>query len=370
MIVLGVVGLQGGDRSAYVETDGMGVTRTLSRIGGPAIDMRGHMLHVWLKVSEVTAATAIDVRVGDSGLANHFAFRLRSTQGQQWITDGEWVSLAVSWAPSNYAVVGTPSRGRITDISFRVQDDASGTRVRLAVNGLALVPEPVDSYPHGVVSFTFDDNYADMAEVAAPLLDAATFPATAYVIVEHVDRAGRTSLAQLRALHERGWDVAVHSFTSVNHDARFPTLDAALVEDELVDSRAWLMTHGFTGFDHCAYPGGDYTYGGETAVLPIVERYFTSCRTIYQRQREAFPPSHPHKLRVFYITSETSLATALAAVDHARAHREWIIFAFHSLVDTPPEVRTQWLRRDFAALVDHVVRCGMPVEPVSRVLAR
>jgi peptidoglycan/xylan/chitin deacetylase (PgdA/CDA1 family) len=356
-----------GDRSAYVETDGAGTPRTLARLGGPAVDMRGQMIKLWLRVENVASAAAIDLRLGDSGLQNYFRFRLRSVQGQQWMTDGDWVAFTVSWAPDNVTVVGTPDRSAITDISFRVVDDAAGSKVCLHVNGLALVPEPVDRYPAGVVTFTFDDDHDDMVGRAAPLLRAHDFTASAFVIVDTVGTAKHASVEELLGLQGEGWDVGAHAFTGVHHDARFPTLPLDVVEDDLVNSRAWLMSKGFTAYDHCAYPGGDFTNGGQN-VLPLASRYFTSCRTIFERQRESYPPADLAKLRVFYVTNAATLESAKLAVDYARKNREWLIFVFHKLVDADPTVATEWPASSFTALVEHVAASGMPVRPISSVL--
>ncbi|MBA2543993.1 MAG: IPT/TIG domain-containing protein [Deltaproteobacteria bacterium] len=356
-----------GERSAWVETDGFGTPRMLRASVAPT-DLTGHLVKVWVKVGNVASAAAIELWLGDAGLASAFRFRLQSSQGQQWITDGDWVAFTVSWSSANYSTVGTPNRAAIREIGFRVVDDQTGVPVRLHANGVALVPEPVQRFPAGVLSFTFDDNWAMMAGVGAQTLAQYGYPATAYVIVDHVDKQDRTSLGELHQLQESGWDVAAHAFTSVHHDARLTTLAADVVEDDFVDSRAWLMSNGFGGYDHCAYPGGEFD-SATGNILPIAARYFTSCRTIYQRQREAAPPSDPLKLRVLYVTSGVPLAAVTAAVDQARANYEWIILVFHQLVDAPTDL-TQWATTDFQQLVDHVAASGIAVDTVTGVLSQ
>jgi len=360
-----------GTRSVFVETDGAGTERTLTRHGLPAIDFTGHAVKVWLKVEHLRAARVLELLLGDRGLANHYRFRLRSTQVQQWITDGDWVAFSMSWATDGSAsVVGAPDRAAITDVAFRVIDDGSGQRVRLRVNALALVPEPVDQYPRGAVSISFDDNHATMLDPGAVELDRHGWAATAYVIAESVGERERASLDDLHALQARGWDIAAHAFSAANHRARLTTLPAAAVEDDFVDMRAWLLANQFAGYDHCAYPGGEFdSPDGMTNAAALAARYFTSCRTIFRLQREAFPPADPHKLRVFYVTSATTLAAARLAIDQAQANREWIIFVFHRVVAATPSQSTEWPVRDYRALLDHIAASGMPVATVSDVLA-
>jgi hypothetical protein len=81
-------------------------------------------------------------------------------------------------------------------------------------------------------------------------------------------------------------------------------------------------------------------------------------------------PADSLKLRVFYVTNTTTLARATAAVDNARANREWIVLVFHQLVASPPAVSTEWSAADFATLVAHVASSGIPVKTVGQVLAQ
>lgn len=354
------------DEPMQTATDGTGAERELVWTNLAPIDFRDLMPQLALRTTNIARAARFELVLGTHGFVNAYTFTLRSNQGQQWMPDGGWSSFSVSWSPN--AVTGSPDRGRITDVKLRLVDDAQGFPITLAVGGIALVEEPVMRYPRGVLSFTFDDNHDTMITEAAPRLDAKGFAATAYIIIDQLDLAARATKAQLHERQDRGWDIAAHSYSSYAHNERWTTLPPSVLEDDIVDARAWLMAEGFTGYDHCAYPGGDFTNGGTTDVLAIVDKYFTSCRTIYQRQREAYPPADSRKLRVFYVTSGTTLASAKAAVDSAITAREWIIVVFHRLVDVPT-LSTEWSKQDFAAFVDYVAASGIPVEPVATVLA-
>ena len=349
-----------------MQTNGHGAPLTIAR-SLSATDARNQQLKVFLSVQNFAQASELTLLAGDAGLTNAFQFRLRGGQGQQWITDGDMVGISVSWSPDNYTTVGNPNRAFITDVAVRVADSAQGVPVSVKVESVGLVPEPRDRFPDGVLTFTFDDNWDDMVQVGAPALAKYNFPATAFVIVDRVGMGERATLGDLKSLQENGWDIAAHAFTSVHHDQRWPLLPANVAEDDLVDTRAWLMSNGFNGYDHCAYPGGDFT-SASTSVLPMVAKYFASCRTIYQRQREASPPSDPRKLRVLYVTNAVSLLAAQQAVTYARANREWIIVVFHKLVDGAASATTEWPASDFLALVDHVKQSGIDVQTVTQVL--
>lgn len=351
-----------GSQAAVVETIGTGSSRTLAKTGMAPIDFTGKLARLWIKLEGVEHLGTLEVQLGDSGLANAFTFSLRTGQRRQWFTDGDWVSVAVPWTPD--AVTGAPDRSSITDVLVKVADDATGAHVRLHLNGIALVAEAPPALPHGVVSFTFDDNFDTMVEPGARILAGHGFPATAYVITDVVDQAGRATLADLARLQDEGWDIAAHASTDVDHALNYTELSPAEVEDDMVDTRAWLIAHGFHGYDHCAYPSGEF----DPAVVALAGQYFTSCRTIYSSQQEVFPPSDSRRLRVGYVTRGVTLATAEQWVDEARANHEWLILVFHRLSDAPA-VNTEWRTDDFQALVDHVASCGVPVATVGQVYA-
>ncbi len=357
-----------GTQSAVIETTGTGIARTLTRTGLAPIDFTDHVPKLWVKLDNASHATTLQLVLGDSNLANSYRFAFHSTQAQRWTTEGDWVAFTMSWSAANVTVQGTPNRAAITDVQLRVIDDATGERVRLHVNGIALVAEPAAKYPGGVLSITFDDGFGTMVSRGLPALAAHGYPATAYVIADLVDDPGRVTLAELHALQNDGWEIAVHSFTDAHHAARFTQLPADVLENDLVDARAWLIANGFAGYDHCAYPGGAFTGGNGTNVLALTRTYFSTCRTIYEGERETYPPADARKLRVFYVTNAVPLAKAIAAVNDARAHREWIILVFHQLVTTTPAVSTEWNAADFAALVAHIATTGMPVKTIGQVL--
>lgn len=351
-----------GTQSALVETVGTGAPRTLAKTGMAPIDFTGKVARVWLKLEGVEHLGDLEIQLGNGNLSSAFEFSLRTGQSRQWFTDGDWVSIAVPWNPTQ--VAGAPDRSRITDIMVRVADDATGNHVRLHLNGIALVAEAPRALPGGVVTFTFDDNFATMVDPGAAILAQHGFPASAYVIADQVDADQHAKLADLQTLAMNGWDISAHAATQVDHALNYTNLSPLEVEDDMVSTRAWLIANGFSGYDHCAYPSGEFT----PEILALADTYFTSCRTIYTSQQELFPPSDSRRLRVGYITQTVTLAQAEQYVDEAAANHEWLILVFHRLV-AAPNASTMWRTSDFQALVDHVAASGLPVKTVSDVYA-
>jgi hypothetical protein len=354
-----------GTQSVSFDTDGFGTQAIMQRGGMTPMNFTDQFLKIWVKVDNVAHLASLDVYLG-SGPSNVYKFRLRSSQGQQWMTNGDWVAFTVSFSPENYGISGSPNRAAITDIQIRASDDATGSPVRVHLNGLAMVPEPVDRFPNGVLTFSFDDNWASQMGPYS-LLEEKGFAGTAYVIVDMVGHNDRLTLSDLQSLQTAGWDVAAHSYTDLHHYARFTTLPYEVVEDDMVDSRNYLIKNGFKAYDQCAYPGGDFTGGAD--VLGLAGKYFASCRTVFSKQTETYPPPDARKLRVLLVTGPTSLVTVEQAVDDARANREWLILVFHKFAPTAADNST-WAEADFTALVEHVAASGIAVKPLGSVLAQ
>jgi hypothetical protein len=177
-------------------TDGLGTAKTLKRVAQPAMNLTGRYVRLWVKVPDQTRVAGLQVYLGDTNLANFYRWELKSSAGQKWVTDGDWHLITLSFGDAT--VTGTPARAAVTDVQFRVVDDATGP-VTVYVNGLAHAPLST-AFPNGVLSFTFDDTYASHYTQARPRMDAYGFPGTAYVIQEYVDGVGRMSMAQLHGL--------------------------------------------------------------------------------------------------------------------------------------------------------------------------
>jgi hypothetical protein len=190
-----------GTQSVSLTTDGLGTAKTLKRVAQPAMNLTGRHVRLWVKVLDQTRVAALQVYLGDTNLANFWRWELKSSAGQKWVTDGDWHLITLSFGDAT--VTGTPTRGAVTDVQFRVVDDATGP-VTVYFNGLAHAPLST-AWPNGVLSFTFDDTYASHYTQARPRMDAYGFPGTAYVIQEYVNGSGRMSMAQLHAAVDQAY---------------------------------------------------------------------------------------------------------------------------------------------------------------------
>ncbi len=144
-----------------------------------------------------------------------------------------------------------------------------GLRAR-GFRGVAL-GEVLDAWASGrelsarTVALTFDDGFASVREVAAPLLEEAGFRATVFVVAGHL--GGRNdwptqgrgvpvlpllSVADLRALAASGFEIGAHGVTHAPLDR----LEEAAVEEEVAGARRRLEDATGGSVRVFAYPDG------------------------------------------------------------------------------------------------------------------
>ncbi len=357
-----------GTQSAWVETDSAGTAKTLKRSNLGTFDFTYKMPRLWVKLDNVTSASTLQLYLGNNNLADQYKFTFNSTQGQQWTTEGDWVAFSMSWSSKHLSSVGSPNRAAITDVQLRAVDTATGTPVRVHANQFSMVDEPTIDYPNGVLSIGFDDGFDSVHTLGKPILDSYGFPATAYVIVDVLGTGNYMDVSDLTDLQNNSnWEIAYHSYAADVHTAGFPSTPTADLEQDIDLARDWLWDNGFTGYCNCAYPHGAFT-GGATDVLTTVASRLSACRTVHQKHREAYPPSNPYKLRVLLVNKPVTVATVTAALDQAKANKEWIILVFHNLTDTPV-INNDYDPDDLDAILAHASTIGIPVKTAGEVLA-
>lgn len=102
------------------------------------------------------------------------------------------------------------------------------------------------------VAITFDDGTETDLIAAAPTLKENGFSATFYVTAGFVGNSGYMSSAQVRELHEHGFEVGCHSMTHAYLD----DLDEAALRREIVDAGKKLEDIVGGKIEHFSCPGG------------------------------------------------------------------------------------------------------------------
>ncbi|OAS16355.1 polysaccharide deacetylase family protein [Paenibacillus oryzisoli] len=108
--------------------------------------------------------------------------------------------------------------------------------------------------PAHPVLLTFDDGYANNAEVALPILQQHGFPATIYVSTGLVNTPGYLTWPQVRQLSAAGWDIASHTVTHPH----LPQLSKKAQREEILAARARIEQELGKPADTFAFPYGEY----------------------------------------------------------------------------------------------------------------
>lgn len=359
-----------GSQSASITTNAAGAAKTLKRTAYvPTWDFTGKMPRVYVKLDNVTKVSGLDLYLGNNNLADYFKFTMNSTQAQKWTTEGDWVAFSMPWSGTHVSTTGSPNRAAIQDVQLRAVDNNTGTAVTLHTNEIGMAAEATVDYPTGVASFTFDDGFDSQYVEAKPILDLYGFPGTAYLIIDKLGSPGYMTLAQASTLQTASaWEIGYHSYDSAVHAADFTATPELDLRADIETGRQWLYDNGFEGHCQCAYPHGAFRDPAAiTDGLDVADDYFSGCRTIFERHREAFPASHNHKLRTLYVTNTDTVASIEDAIDAAVANKEWVILVFHKLV-TSPTVSTEYGIAEFASIAAYVSASGIAVKTVGDVM--
>lgn len=308
---------------------------------------------------------AIELLLGTPGFASYHTLRT-------WISgesivpalNGEWFPIRFDWAGYSTHTAGSPPRDGLTDLRLRfiTSSNVSPTNtLEVNIGGIGLVDTAASLYPNGVVSFTFDDAYADAFTEGKRILDRYGFAGTAYVIAEVLGTPGRLTFNHARAMQDiSGWEIGGHSQKLQTHDSSLAGLDLSTLDLELAAHKAWLRLNGFQG-DSFAYPRGIFNLN----VIDVVRRYFSSGRTTSSQPLH----NHPERLDPYLLThcdaSVANLASSIKVrLDEAKANKTWLILTHHRispLIGLPPSELEQ--------IVEHAASIGIAVRTVQDVVA-
>lgn len=387
-----------GTQCAWFRGNGDNSVVGMRRTGGPSFDLTGKDLGILLRVDNPDqllpgGGVAFILYLGNSAFANFITFDLTNAGAIKYFPKrntylsadgGSWVYLGISidtTTNSYTAKTGAQTFAQIianvTDWQLYKRDLNPSTPSRVAVNEIFTVPKQA-TYPNGVCCLTFDDGYASCITKAAPMIQAASGRATAYIIKDQIQAANYLTLAQARQLQDTyAWTVGCHSFTGVDHEAGgdgFPSLTPEQSFSDIQLERAWLQSNGFANYDHLAYPHGAYCLEEadltalndrvDVTLAPILK----TARSLYNKMPETIPCADRMKLRSWISTSSvTSLATLQTAADVTKRCKGAMVVVFHEIVDGPITQTSQWLTADLQSFVTYLGAQGIPLRTIGEV---
>lgn len=202
----------------------------------------------------------------------------------------------------------------ISSVGYLVTDDFS----------LSVYTDP-NSFDKGMVSFTFDDGWLSVYKNAIPILNAAGFKSTQYIISDYV--AGDNlyvSTTQIKEMHDAGHEIGSHT----KSHAHLLELTTAQKEDEIIGSKTVLESLGLGPINSIAFPYGEY----DNEVLSIVQRAYNNSRTaLIADGGYNTKITNKFLLKTFSIEKATTLASVKSIIDAAAKNKTWAILVFHQV---------------------------------------
>ncbi len=185
------------------------------------------------------------------------------------------------------------------------------------------------SWPARRVVLTFDDGYANFADVAWPILLNHGFAATLFLVTGHAagwndwapppkgfGTQAMLSWQQVAELAASGIEIAAHTRTHQN----LVSLSPAALADEIVGSRRDIEDHVQQPVDSFAYPFGRMSLEAEALVR---SEFRAACTTVLRRARQDTPTRLP-RIDAYYLDSVDRLRRLLTGqLDRYLAVRRW-----------------------------------------------
>ena len=195
-------------------------------------------------------------------------------------------------------------------------------------------------WPAHRVVLTFDDGYANFADVAWPVLLNYGFTATLFLVTGHAagwnDWApppkghgahAMLSWQQVAELAAGGIEIGAHTRTHRN----LASLSAAAVADEIVGSRRDIEEHLQQPVDSFAYPFGRTSPEAEALVR---SEFRAACTTVLSRARQDVSTRLP-RVDAYYLSSVDNIRRLLnGRLDHYLSLRRWGRWVRESLIAT------------------------------------
>ncbi len=218
------------------------------------------------------------------------------------------------------------------------------------------------------VSFTFDDGLKSAVNTVAPILQTYGFTGTDYAITGCVGTTGTCAAnedaaymtwAQLTTLQNTyHWEIGAHSVTH----PLMTTLTSTQLQNEVVNSKAALVSHGFnpTAF---ATPYGDY----DNAVIAQIAKSFSSHRPFADQQNPNSYPYNDYLLYVKQVQAGVTVAKVKTYIDQAKANNQWLVLVFHDVKASPSTNPDdyEYKTSDFQQIAAYVKAQNIPVTNVT-----
>ncbi len=212
----------------------------------------------------------------------------------------------------------------------------------------------------GVVSINFDDGFESGYLNGYPIIHAAGFKSTQFVITQALGGDSYIFGSEMLAMKATGQEIGAHTRTHPHLD----TLTKAQQEDEITGSQFDLAHDWNTPTKLFAYPYGDFN---DTTVSIVKTDGFLGARTTYSPFNDSTSNALLLNCLVVDDGDLNDPAVIESYIDNAQANGLWLILLFHQIDETgnPISVSHEVLQ----AVVDYLVAQKTQVVTMTQGLA-
>jgi len=208
-----------------------------------------------------------------------------------------------------------------------------------------------------MVSIDFDDGAISGFTAGWPIVNAAGFKTTEYIITSYVNNdPDYVTSADILQMQAQGDDIEDHTQTH----ADLPTLTQAQITQEIGGARTDLQNMGVTTpIVALAYPYGDYN---STVINVLQQLNFLGARATARGFNDK--STNKYTLKSYSFENTDTLSFMENVVDDAVRTHTWAILVFHLVDDTGSEFSTP--PATLQAVVNYLKQNNVPVVTVSQ----
>lgn len=220
--------------------------------------------------------------------------------------------------------------------------------------------DDITKFSQGMVSLDFDDGSISEFTNGIPILNAAGFKSTQYIITNYVGTdSNYVTISNILQMQAQGHEIQ-------NHTKSHPyltQLTPAQVANEISGAKNILLGMGVSQVTALSYPFGDYN---DSIVNTVRDLGFSAARTT--EQGDNYKNSDPLILMSYSLEKSTTYAQIKTLIDNAVNTKTWLILVFHQIDNTGWQFSTTSAK--LQQVVDYLKQNNIPVVTVSQGLAQ
>lgn len=320
-----------------VTAGGASSNRTITKTIATTFTDSMRSIDVW--VPDETKINGFTIYLSeDSGFTNYHSYAVNSTVLHKGMN-------RIGLRRSGWSETGSPSWAN-QKVRVRYRVDAATNQI----GDITFSNFVIGRYSRPKLIFRFDDNRATQYTVAYPILDAAGFKASVFVISSQVNVSTYMTEAQMDELHNvKGWDMCLHTHSHTD----LATLTKAQQIKEFKENQKYLISRGYTRNDehrHLVFPFGSYD---DNTLQAIEDTDLLTGGTILSPRSTILPVDDNQLMTIDNIAQTVDLASAKSRVDRAIEEGGATTLLFHQFAD-PAVASTEWDTSDFVELVAYI----------------